>query len=194
MTQLEISQRTDRHAPIACTLGPGDHAQRLALMSALGADALVDARRDGAHAQLRFVADAGIRERLVAIASAEQECCAFLTMSVEDEPGRVKLTIDGPTGAAPVVEDLVDAFSRSEASGPVPARRGASKTVGKGGAAMAGAGFLMVLCCAAGPAVIGAVAGGVIGGWLGIGAAVVVAAGIGVALQRRRRTKSTCGC
>jgi hypothetical protein len=40
-------------------------------------------------------------------------------------------------------------------------------------AALAGAGVLMLLCCAVGPAVIGAVAGSAIGGWLGIACAVV---------------------
>jgi hypothetical protein len=43
------------------------------------------------------------------------------------------------------------------------------------GAAPAVIGVLMVLCCIAGPAVIGAVAGSVIGGWLGIAGALAVA-------------------
>jgi hypothetical protein len=54
-------------------------------------------------------------------------------------------------------------------------------------AALAGAGVLMMLCCAVGPAVIGAVAGGAIGGWLGIACAILVAALLGVLLHRRRR-------
>jgi hypothetical protein len=44
----------------------------------------------------------------------------------------------------------------------------------------------MVLCCAVGPAVIGAAAGSVIGGWLGIACAIVLAAGTGLMLHRRR--------
>lgn len=47
------------------------------------------------------------------------------------------------------------------------------------------AALLMVLCCAVGPAVIGAAAGSVIGGWLGIACAVLLAAIAGVALHRR---------
>jgi hypothetical protein len=50
----------------------------------------------------------------------------------------------------------------------------------------AGAAVLMVLCCAVGPAVLGAAAGGIIGGWLGIVCAVVLAAGVGLVLYRRR--------
>jgi hypothetical protein len=50
-----------------------------------------------------------------------------------------------------------------------------------------GAGVLAVLCCAVGPAVIGAAAGSAIGGWLGIAVACVLAAGVGVLLLLRRR-------
>jgi hypothetical protein len=56
-------------------------------------------------------------------------------------------------------------------------------------AALAAGGVLMVLCCAVGPAVIGAVAGTAIGGWLGIACAVLLAAGVGLALHRRARRR-----
>jgi hypothetical protein len=52
-------------------------------------------------------------------------------------------------------------------------------------AALAAGGVLMVLCCAVGPAVIGAVAGTAIGGWLGIACALILAAGVGLFLHRR---------
>ena len=57
---------------------------------------------------------------------------------------------------------------------------------------MAGAGILVVLCCAAGPAVVGAVAGSAIGGWLGIACAVILAAGLGLVLHRRLRRRGGC--
>jgi hypothetical protein len=50
----------------------------------------------------------------------------------------------------------------------------------------AGSGVLMILCCAVGPAVIGAGAGSAIGGWLGITCAVILAAAVGLVLHRRR--------
>jgi hypothetical protein len=56
-------------------------------------------------------------------------------------------------------------------------------------AALAGTGLLMVLCCAIGPAVVGAVAGSAIGGWLGIACAVVLAATFGFILHRRARRR-----
>ena len=58
--------------------------------------------------------------------------------------------------------------------------------------ALFGGGVLMVLCCAVGPAVIGAVAGSAVGGWLGIACAVILAAAIGLVLQRRTRLRGDC--
>jgi hypothetical protein len=58
--------------------------------------------------------------------------------------------------------------------------------------ALFGRGLLMVLCCAVGPAVIGAVAGGAIGGWLGIAFAVILAAVVGLVLHGRTRNRHGC--
>jgi hypothetical protein len=66
-------------------------------------------------------------------------------------------------------------------------------TARRSDAALAVGGVLMVLCCAVGPAVIGAVAGTAIGGWLGVACAVILAAAVGLALHRRaRRRGSAC--
>jgi hypothetical protein len=59
-------------------------------------------------------------------------------------------------------------------------------------AVLAGAGILIVVCCAVWPAVIGAIAGSAIGGWLGIACAVVLAAAIGLVLHRRLRGRGGC--
>ena len=56
-------------------------------------------------------------------------------------------------------------------------------------------GALMVACCMAGPAVVGAVAGGAVGGWLDVPAAVAVAFAVAAALWwRRRRRGAVCRC
>jgi hypothetical protein len=39
-------------------------------------------------------------------------CCAFLAMSVADEPDVVVLTIDAPAGAELVLDEIVAAFRR----------------------------------------------------------------------------------
>jgi hypothetical protein len=96
--------------PIACSLGTTELPARLAEMAALGEAALVDTRQDATHAELRFAAGAGVRERVAAIVAAESHCCAFLTMRVAGEPDTVVLTIDAPEGAELVVQELLDAF------------------------------------------------------------------------------------
>jgi hypothetical protein len=58
---------------------------------------------------------------------------------------------------------------------------------GRSDSVVTGAAVLMILCCAIGPAVIGAAAGTVIGGWLGIACAMVLAATGAWLLHRRRR-------
>lgn len=58
--------------------------------------------------------------------------------------------------------------------------------------ALLGGGILMVLCCAVGPAVIGAAAGSAIGGWLGIACAVIIASVVGLVLLRRTRRRGHC--
>jgi hypothetical protein len=99
--------------PIACSLTGAELPARLAEMAALGRDALIDRRVEGRSARLRFAAGAGagVRERVDAIAAAESECCAFLTLTVADEPDAVVLRIDAPEGAEAVMVELVDAFS-----------------------------------------------------------------------------------
>ena len=62
-----------------------------------------------------------------------------------------------------------------------------SKPARKVDAALGGAAILMIVCCAVGPAVIGAAAGSVIGGWLGIVCAVILAGAVGLFLHKRSR-------
>lgn len=96
--------------PIACSLSASDMEQRLREIAALGADALIASRRVGAHAELRFAAGGGIRERVEEIVAAESRCCAFLEMRVSDGPDTVVLTLDAPEDAEPVLAEFVEAF------------------------------------------------------------------------------------
>jgi hypothetical protein len=98
--------------PVACSLDAGALSDRLAHMAELGGAALLDARIDGRRALLRFAAGKEVRGRLDGIVAAEARCCPFLGMNLTEEPGTLTLTIIGPAGAEPVVEDLVTAFSR----------------------------------------------------------------------------------
>jgi hypothetical protein len=96
--------------PIACSLSAAELPQRLAEMADVGRAALLDVRHAGTHAELRFAADAGVRDRVDAIRAAESRCCAFLDMALTDEANTVLLTIDAPEGAEMALTELVDAF------------------------------------------------------------------------------------
>jgi hypothetical protein len=96
--------------PIACSLKATELPARLTEITTLGADALIDAHRAPGHAELRFAAGDGIRDRVEAIVHAEAKCCAFLNMEVRDEPDLVVLRITAPHDADPVLAELVDAF------------------------------------------------------------------------------------
>jgi hypothetical protein len=96
--------------PIACSLTATELPARLAEITTLGRDALIDALHEPGHAELRFAAGDGARDRIEAIVRAEAQCCAFLNMDIRDEPGLVVLSITAPPGAALVLGDFVDAF------------------------------------------------------------------------------------
>jgi hypothetical protein len=96
--------------PIACSLSATELPVRMAEMADLGRAALVDIRQGRTRAEVRFAAGAGVRDRVNGIVAAESQCCAFLTMSVSDEPDTVLLTIQAPEGAELVLQELVDAF------------------------------------------------------------------------------------
>ncbi len=96
--------------PIACSLNATDLPARLAEITTLGRDALIDVLRAPARAELRFAAGDGIRDRLEAIVQAEDQCCAFLNMELRDQPDQVVLLITAPPEADLVLGDLVDAF------------------------------------------------------------------------------------
>jgi hypothetical protein len=108
--------------PIACSLGAAALPVRQAQMAGLGRDALVEAHVDRTHAELRFAAGLGVRERVQRLVAAERECCSFLTMLVDAAPDEVRLTIDAPEGAELVLAELVEAFGGNRPpNGTMPA-------------------------------------------------------------------------
>jgi hypothetical protein len=96
--------------PIACSLGAGDLTARLAEMKALGQSALESVEACDSRAMLAFRDAPGIADRLAAVVDAESDCCAFLTMSVRSQEGRLLVSIDAPDGAEAVLAELVAAF------------------------------------------------------------------------------------
>ena len=100
--------------PIACSLSAADLSTRQAQLADLGRAALVDVRHAPTRLELRFAAGAGVRDRVEGIVAAESQCCAFLAMTVSDEPGTIVLTIEAPGGAELVLAELLHAFRGSK--------------------------------------------------------------------------------
>jgi hypothetical protein len=96
--------------PIACSLTASEFPARMAEMAELGRDALVGARVDAGHAELRFAASDRVRPRVERFVEAESRCCAFLTFQLTDAADEVLLSIDAPAEAQGVLADLVAAF------------------------------------------------------------------------------------
>jgi hypothetical protein len=96
--------------PLVCSLDAERLSNRLARMSALGRSSLISAEATERRAALRFRPEGATAERLAAIVAAEAECCAFLAMDVREEPNALRLTIEAPEGAEPVLQELVEAF------------------------------------------------------------------------------------
>jgi len=99
----------DTERPIACTLTEAQRPARRAEMAAIARD-LVSADARGTHAVLRFRAAPGTREHVAYFVAAESRCCAFLHMDLRDDRDALTLTIDGPAGSEPVVDELVSAM------------------------------------------------------------------------------------
>ena len=97
--------------PIACTLSGAERPARRAEMTVIARD-LVSAETHAAHAVVRLRPAAGTRERVAAFVAAESRCCAFLRMTLRDDPDALTLTIDGPADSEPVVRELVAALER----------------------------------------------------------------------------------
>jgi hypothetical protein len=105
-----MEERMPAELPIACSLDARELGARLARIAGLGRDALLATAVDGRHAELRFRGGSAAREHVYGLVAAESECCAFLTMRVDELPGEVRLTIDAPEGAELPLHELVAAF------------------------------------------------------------------------------------
>jgi hypothetical protein len=82
-------------APIACTLTPGQYADRTGDLASLAARAL----------RTRKPTAAG--ERI----AAEASCCSFLRMDLQRSGDGLVLDVAGPQDARPVIAELFAAFN-----------------------------------------------------------------------------------
>ena len=92
--------------PVACTLGPSDGVSRMRRWHDLSAQGRPTSRRRGHLLEVRYNASPGIREELEALATAERECCPFVTWTVDQEESHVVLRVEAdparPDDVAPI--------------------------------------------------------------------------------------------
>jgi hypothetical protein len=94
--------------PIACTLTPGDLRERLDAIQTLTREALLGYERDGLKLALRYAPDA--IERVRAMVTGEQHCCAFLEFEVLEQSDAVHVTITAPQNARDAADELFKHF------------------------------------------------------------------------------------
>jgi hypothetical protein len=99
-------------APIACTLESGDFRQRLAWIAELNRDALRAQRRDGLRLELTYAPTA--LDRVREMVAREQDCCAFLTFDLQEEPDTVRLVIEAPENARDALDAVFEPFQAPE--------------------------------------------------------------------------------
>jgi hypothetical protein len=91
-------------APVACSLGQDDLAQRAGRWRSLAARALAQSSATQRGVRLVFDPGPGVADELGALAALERDCCAFATWSVRADGGELTLEVsgDGETAAAAV--------------------------------------------------------------------------------------------
>ena len=110
--QREGTTSNLKSLPITCTLTPGDLRERLSLIQALTAEALVGYDRDGLVLTLRYAPEAV--ERVRAMVASEQHCCAFLNFDVREQPDVVHVTITAPEHARDAADELFEQFTAAD--------------------------------------------------------------------------------
>lgn len=194
-------------APIACTLGAGEYADRTACIAELNRTALRAYRRDGLTLMLDYTPDAAAQ--VGELVARERHCCAFLAFRVEGGADRVRLTIQAPAEAHDGVDAIFDPFltgaENAEAERPHADSHARGRAPGDAAGTAAAAALACGVCCVvpfALPAVALASVGGVLAVfarvyWWAVGLAVVAvaAAWLWVGWQsvraRRRPARST---
>ena len=98
-------------APIACTLTPGQYADRTGDLASLAARALRTRKPTAAGERLVFTDTPQIERELRAVIAAEASCCAFLRMDLQRSGDGLVLDVAGPQDARPVIAELFAAFN-----------------------------------------------------------------------------------
>ena len=90
-----------------CSLAAAELEERLRRFKQLTASALLESSPTPAGVRLRLRADAAVRRELDALIAAEAECCPFLSFRVDQDAAAIRLDIDGPPDARPLLDGLL---------------------------------------------------------------------------------------
>jgi hypothetical protein len=94
-------------APIACSLGQDDLAQRQRRWHALAGRAIIDLARTGYGLRLRFRDEPGVEAELRQLAALERDCCAFADWAVLADGGAIALDVRGKSAdSVPAVQEM----------------------------------------------------------------------------------------
>jgi hypothetical protein len=92
--------------PIACTLTPADGRDRVARWAALHDRAHPTSTRDAGRIELRYTAGDGVYDELVALATAEQDCCGFVTWHAKLDGDVPVLTVTAPADQSTALDAM----------------------------------------------------------------------------------------
>jgi hypothetical protein len=93
--------------PVACTLGAGDLASRVARWRAVAARAAGERSTTEHGIRLSFATAPGVAAELHELAALERDCCAFATWTVHEDTDRILIDVSGDTPeAATAVQTL----------------------------------------------------------------------------------------
>jgi hypothetical protein len=106
-------RRAGAATPIVCTITDDEKPERLELLTRLR-DGARTVERTTTGLVLRFPEDEGVEADVRRFTVDEKRCCAFWDFSVASEGEEIILRWDGPSDAAPLLDEI-DAVLRSDA-------------------------------------------------------------------------------
>jgi hypothetical protein len=111
---------SDNQMAIACSLSPGDYAQRLRDFRPLFASSLRASRREPTRLHLTLDPSTAREEEVRDLLRREQECCPFFNFSVEATAAELRIQAEVPEGAEECLDDLERLASRVPGSFATP--------------------------------------------------------------------------
>jgi hypothetical protein len=115
--------------PISCTLTTGNFKDRIAWIGELTRDALRSYQQQGLVLDLRYAPESADRVR--EMVRKEQQCCAFLTFEIHEEPDEIRLEITAPEEARDSAALLFEQFVTFAPTRPVLGCCGSEGTCGQ---------------------------------------------------------------